>query len=161
MANACDGLTRRRFAAALAAVVSVGSPAAAQTPFDDKRRGERPPMRIRCRFEEKAFTVGLLDNPSARDLVTMLPLDLVIDDFSTNEKIAYLPRKLTEGGSSPFSNEAAGDLCYYAPWGNLAFFHGGYKYSNGLIRIGRLDDGPRPLLTRGKFALRIEHLPPA
>lgn len=53
-------------------------------------------MRIRCRFEDKTFTVGLLDNPSARDLVVMLPLDLVIEDFSTNEKIAYLPRKLTK-----------------------------------------------------------------
>ena len=118
-------------------------------------------MLIRCHFEEKAFAVGLLDNRSARDLATMLPLDLVIDNFSTNGKIAYLPRKLTEEGSGPFSNEAAGDLCYYAPWGNLAFFHGGYKYSSGLIRVGRLDDGPQLLLTRGKFALRIEHLPPA
>jgi len=154
-------LTRRRFAAALAAVVSVPSSASAQTAVDDKGRGGRPPIRIRCRFEEKAFTARLLDNPSALDLATMLPLDLVIDDFSTNEKIAYLPRKLTEEGSGPFSNEAAGDLCYYAPWGNLAFFHGDYRYSNGLIRIGRLDDGPQPLLTRGKFALRIEHLPPA
>src|SRR5438034_7722921 len=118
-------------------------------------------MRIRCRFEEKAFTVGLLDNPSARDLATMLPLNLVVEDFSTNEKIAYLPRKLTEEGSSPFSNEAAGDLCYYAPWGNLAFFHGGYRYSSGLIRIARLDEGSQPPLTRGKFAPRIELLPPA
>ena len=161
MKDACDGLTRRRFAAALAAVVSVTSSSSAQMTFDDKREERKPPVRIRCRFEEKAFTIGLLDNDTARDLVTMLPLDLVIEDFSTNEKIAYLPRKLTEDGSGPFSNEAAGDLCYYAPWGNLAFFHGGYRYSNGLIRIGHLDDGPQPLLTRGKFALRIEHLPPA
>ena len=50
-------------------------------------------------------------------------------------------RKLTEEGRGPFSNEAAGDLCYYAPWGNLAFFHSGYKYSSGLIRLGRLDEG--------------------
>jgi hypothetical protein len=118
-------------------------------------------MRIRCRFEEEIFTATLLDNPSARDLATMRPLDLVIEDYSTNEMIAYLPRKLTEEASCPFSNEAAGDLCYYAPWANLAFFHGGYKYSSGLVRIGRLDDGPQPLLTRGKFALRVEHLPPA
>lgn len=161
MRNAFDGLTRRRFAAALAAIVSVTPSASAQTTFDGEGHEGRAPLRIRCRLEEKTFTVGLLDNPSAWDLATMLPLDLVIDDFSTNEKIAYLPRKLTEEGSGPFSNEAAGDLCYYAPWGNLAFFHGGYKYSSGLIRIGRLDDGPQPLLTRGKFALRIEHLPPA
>lgn len=160
MRDASGGLSRRRFAAAMAAVVSVTSSASAQTPFVDGGQEGRAPMRIRCRFEEKGFTVSLLDNPSARDLATRLPLDLVIEDFSTNEKIAYLPRKLTEEGSGSFSNEAAGDLCYYAPWGNLAFFHGGYRYSNGLIRIGRVEDGPQPLLTRGKFALRIEHLPP-
>ena len=160
MTDAFDGLTRCRLAAALAAVVSMASSGSAETTFADEVRG-RASMLIRCHFEEKAFAVGLLDNRSARDLATMLPLDLVIDNFSTNEKIAYLPRKLTEEGSGPFSNEAAGDLCYYAPWGNLAFFHGGYKYSSGLIRVGRLDDGPQLLLTRGKFALRIEHLPPA
>ena len=117
-------------------------------------------IRCRCRFGEQSFTVTLLENPSAREFAAMLPLDLGIEDYSTNEKIAYLPRKLTEEGSGPFSNEAAGDLCYYAPWGNLAFFHGGYKYSNGLMRIGRVEDGPQPLLTRGKFALRIEYLSP-
>jgi hypothetical protein len=155
-----DGLSRRRFAAALAAGVFMPRSVFAQMTADDTGQGGPAPMRIRCRFEEEAFTVTLLDNPSARDFVTMLPLDLGIEDYSSNEKIAYLPRKLTEEGSGPFSNEAAGDLCYYAPWGNLAFFHGGYRYSSGLIRLGRLDGGPRPLLKRGKFPLRIEHLSP-
>jgi hypothetical protein len=53
------------------------------------------------------------------------------------QKIAYLPRKLTEEGSGPFSNEAAGDFCYFAPWGNLVFYHAGYPYWKGLIRLGR------------------------
>jgi hypothetical protein len=42
----------------------------------------------------------------------MLPLDLTIEDYSTNEKIAHLPRKLTEEGSGPFGNERPYDLCY-------------------------------------------------
>lgn len=117
-------------------------------------------MRIHCSFGDQTFAATLLENAFAREFAAMLPLDLVIEDYSTNEKIAYLPRKLTEEGSVPFANEAAGDLCYYAPWGNLAFFHGGYKYSSGLIRLGRLDDDPQPLLKRGKFSLRIERLPP-
>ena len=89
----------------------------------------------------------------------MLPLDLSIDDHSSNEKIAYLPRKLTEDGSGPFGNEAQGDLGYYAPWGNLAFFHGSYLYSGGLIRLGRIDGDIAPLLMRGKFDLHIELVP--
>jgi hypothetical protein len=115
-------------------------------------------MKMRVAFNGHDFTATLYDNPSARDLASMLPLDLTIDDYSNNEKIAYLPRKLTEEGSGPFSNEAPGDLCYYAPWGNLAFFYAGYHYSSGLIRLGRLDSGIGPLLTRGKFQLVIERL---
>ena len=65
---------------------------------------------------------------------------------------------VTEDGGSPFADEAPGDLCYYAPWGNLVFFHDSYRYSKGLIRLGRLEDGIRPLLARGKYPLRIELL---
>jgi hypothetical protein len=154
------GLTRRRFVAGVVFVAIAPQAALAQITTENAPREGTTPMRIRCRFGEQNFTVTLLENPSAREFAAMLPLELDIEDYSTNEKIAYLPRKLTEEGSGPFSNEAAGDLCYFAPWGNLAFFHSGYKYSNGLIRLGRLDDGPKPLFKRGKFSLHIERLPP-
>jgi hypothetical protein len=49
-----------------------------------------------------------------------------------------------------------GDLCYYVPWGNLAFFHGGYESTPDLVRLGQLDGGIEPLLTRGEYELRIE-----
>jgi hypothetical protein len=113
-------------------------------------------MKIRIEFNGATMTATLYDNPSARDFASMLPLDLTINDYSTNEKIAYLPRKLTEEGAGPFGNEAPGDLGYYAPWGNLAFFYAGYRYSRGLIRLGRIDGDFAPLLMRGKFDLHIE-----
>lgn len=115
-------------------------------------------MRLRFSFADQVFTATLEDNPSARDLFSMLPLDRTITDYSTNEKIATLPRKLTEDGSGRFGGEAPGDLCYYAPWGNLAMFHGPYRWSRGLIRLGRLDEGATPLLVRGEHPLRIETL---
>jgi hypothetical protein len=115
------------------------------------------PMTIRIAFNDTVMTATLEDNPSARDFASMLPLgDLTIDDYANNEKIAYLPRKLTEEGSGPFGNERPGDLCYYAPWGNLAFFHAGYRWSRGLIRLGRIDGSFDPLLVRGAFSLRID-----
>jgi len=113
-------------------------------------------MQIRFHFHTHDFTVLLEENPSARDLLSMLPLSLMIEDYSTNEKIAYLPRKLTERGDEPFGTEAAGDLCYYAPWGNLVFYHDRYRYSRGLIRLGRLNGGIQPLLSRGKYPLTAE-----
>lgn len=116
-------------------------------------------MKIRIEFSGASMTATLYDNPSARDFASMLPLDLTIDDYSTNEKIAYLPRKLTEEGSGPFDNERPGDLAYFAPWGNLVFFYGSYRYSSGLIRLGRIDGDIASLLMRGKFDLHIELLP--
>ena len=115
-------------------------------------------MRLRLTFAEPAFKATLEDNAASRELFMMPPLDLKIDDYSTNEKIAYLPNKLSDDGSVRFENEAVGDLCYYAPWGNLAMFHGPYRWSRGLVRLGRLDQGAKPLLVRGDFPLRIEAL---
>lgn len=112
-------------------------------------------IRIRFSFSSQIFTATLNNTPTALDLLTLLPLDIQIEDYSTNEKIARLPRKLTEDGSAPFDSEAPGDLCYYAPWGNLALFHAGYRYSGGLIRLGRLDGGIAPLLQRGQFPLQV------
>lgn len=112
-------------------------------------------MQIECAFDAHVFTATLEGNPSARDLLALLPLDLTIEDYSTNEKIAYLPRKLTDRGAVPFGSEAVGDLCYYAPWGNLVFYYDRYRYSPGLIRLGRLDSETKPLLTRGTYPLRL------
>src|SRR5690242_7456325 len=63
-------------------------------------------MRLRFIFADQDFTARLENNPSARDLISLLPLDLTISDYSTNEKIAYLPRKLSEDGSGRFGDEA-------------------------------------------------------
>jgi hypothetical protein len=113
-------------------------------------------VKIRMMFNGQTMTATLYDNASARDFASMLPLDLKIENYANNEKIVYLPRKLTEAGSGPFGNERPGDVCYFAPWGNLALFYGGYRYSSGLIRLGRFDNGFEPLLVRGEFPIRME-----
>ena len=114
-------------------------------------------MKIRISFNGSDLTATLEDNPTARDFVSLLPLQgLKIEDYGNNEKISYLPRKLTEEGSGPFGNERPGDLGYFAPWGNLAMYHGDYRWSRGLIRLGRFEGNFDPLLVRGDFPLRID-----
>lgn len=116
-------------------------------------------MKIRIAFNDQTVIAALEDNPSARDFASLLPLhDLSIDNYAHNEKISYLPRKLSEEGKGPFGNERPGDVCYYAPWGNLAFFYAGYRWSQGLIRLGRIEGSFDPLLSRGKFPLHIERV---
>jgi hypothetical protein len=156
MKSQCIALSRRVALGVIVASALVTQLAFGQTsaPTQDKTS-----MKIRIEFNGASMTATLYDSPSARDFASMLPLNLTIDDYSTNEKIAYLPRKLTEEGSGPFGNERPGDLAYYAPWGNLAFFYAGYRYSSGLIRLGRIDGDIAPLLMRGKFDLHIERLP--
>lgn len=123
----------------------------------DPNNQERSTVRIRLSFANQSMTATLYNNKSARDFATLLPLDLTISDFGGNEKIAYLPRKLTTEGSGPFSNEQPYDLCYYMPWGNLAMFYAPYKHP-GLIRLGRFDDGFEALHISGEFPLRIERI---
>ncbi|PBB90717.1 MFS transporter [Mesorhizobium sp. WSM3864] len=123
----------------------------------DPASQEPADMKIRMTFDGRTMTAKLYDNPSARDFFSMLPLDLTIDDYAHNEKIAYLPRKLTEEGSGPFGNEQPYDLCYFVPWGNLAMFYADYRHP-GLIRLGRFDEGEEALHIRGEFPLRIERM---
>lgn len=148
----------RRLLLGAAIAAAVGQGLAHGQQDSDPASQEPTHMRVRLTFNGQTMTATLYDNPSARDFHSMLPLDLTIDNYANNEKIAYLPRKLTEESSGPFGNEQPGDLCYFAPWGNLALFYAGYRWSSGLIRLGRLDDGFEPLLTRGEFPLRIEAL---
>lgn len=77
-------------------------------------------MKVRMAFNGQTMVATLYDNPAARDFASLLPLDLTIDNYADNEKIVYLPRKLTEAASGPFGNERPGDLCYFAPWGSRA-----------------------------------------
>ncbi|MCA0919246.1 cyclophilin-like fold protein [Pseudooceanicola nanhaiensis] len=135
---------RRAFLAGSAAALMVPATARAQE------------MRLRCRYDDQVVTYRLLDNPTVRDLLSMLPLDLEIRDFSTNEKIIHLPRRLDEGGFASFGNEAPGDLCYFLGWGNLALFHGAYTFRNDLIRLGHLEGEVTPLLHKGTYQVRIE-----
>ncbi|MGD9918260.1 MAG: cyclophilin-like fold protein [Paenirhodobacter sp.] len=139
-------MTRRAFTAG-AACAAVSRPAHA-TP-------KGLPMRLLCRFADQAFTVALNDSPSAQDLLSLLPLALTIEDYAQNEKIASLPRKLTEEGAAPFGDEAVGDVCTYAPWGNLVFFHAPYRFSRGLIRLGRIEGDIAPLRLRGTYPLSV------
>jgi hypothetical protein len=86
-------------------------------------------------------TATLDRHQSARDLVALLPLTLELKDYAATEKIADLPRALSTHGAPAAYTPVAGDICFYAPWGNLAIFYGDGEHSEGLVRLGRLDSG--------------------
>lgn len=113
------------------------SPAATteNTPAPSDSQGE-----IVVRFSNEvthADVVMAEDSPAVRDFLSMLPLELHMEDFNQKEKISYLPRELAWGGTSGFDPED-GDLIYYVPWGNLGFYYdaSGIGYSDATLKLG-------------------------
>jgi len=121
-------------------------PAAAAPPITHKNRR----MKFQLRLGDQTLDILMDDNPTARDFTTLLPLTLDLDDYAATEKIAYLPRRLSTAEAPRGYTPAAGDLAYYAPWGNLAIFHKDFGYSAGLVRLGRIERGFERLATAGR-----------
>lgn len=115
-------------------------------------------MKIRMMVNGKAITATLADNPTARDFFSLLPMTLALDDYAATEKISYLPRKLARDGAPAGIDPSAGDIAYYAPWGNLAIFYRDFRYSEGLIKLGRIDSGAQALNVSGSIKVTIEPL---
>jgi len=115
--------------------------------------------RIGLSLNGQLLKVSLLDHPTTRDLITLLPLVGTAKDFGSLEKVFYLPRKLTTKGAAASYTPVSGDLCYYAPWGNLALFHGDGHPSPGLIHLGRFEGDLSALGIKGEAQLRITQLP--
>src|SRR6267143_4472528 len=91
-------------------------------------------MKIRLTINGKTINATLIDNATARDFLTLLPMTLTLEDYASTEKINYLPRKLSTAGA-PAGSDPSGDIAYYAPWGNLAIFYKDFGYSKGLIQL--------------------------
>lgn len=96
-------------------------------------------LKIRIISADIAFTVTLDDNDTARDLRRRLPMELELEDYAATVKIARLTPPLSTKGAPDGHTPAAGDLAWYAPLGNLAIFHKGFRYSPQLVRLGRVE----------------------
>ena len=113
-------------------------------------------MNIRIDIEGTALTATLDDNQTARDFASLLPLALTLTDYAATEKVSDLPRRLSTDGAPPGSGASAGDITFYAPWGNLAVFYRSFAYSSGLIRLGRITSGVEILRRPGTLHAVIE-----
>lgn len=111
-----------------------------------ERKGEKTDVenggrKLKMTIDDREITVMLYDTPAANALYEMLPLDLEFEDFNNVEKISYLKQKLPTEGEPDGCDPDVGDLCLYAPWGNLSIFYRDFRYSEGLIMLGHIDSG--------------------
>lgn len=115
-------------------------------------------MKIRLTFDGKTVEAALLDNATARDFLSLLPITLTLEDYASAEKIGYPARKLSTAGAPAGVDPAVGDIAYYAPWGNLAIFYKDQRYADGLIKLGRIESGIEALRVPGSLKATIERV---
>jgi hypothetical protein len=113
-------------------------------------------MRIRIVIEGTALNATLENNSASRHFAALLPLELNLFDYNGTEKIADLPARLSTDGAPDGIAPEPGDIAYYAPWGNLALFYRDFRYSRGLIRLGRMESGVKRLSGDRELDVRIE-----
>ena len=89
------------------------------------------------------ITATLEDSATSQDFASLLPLTLTLDDYNATEQISGLPKKLSTRGAPEGAAPVAGDIAYYAPWGNLAIFYKDFAYSPGLVKFGTIESGAR------------------
>ncbi|EMG4445008.1 hypothetical protein V2Y97_001701 [Salmonella enterica] len=100
-------------------------------------------------------TATLFDTPTGRDFASLLPHSLTLEDYDDIERISNLPSRLSTAQAPDCMTPEAGDITYYAPWGNLAIFARGRTYARSLIPLGKVDSGLPVLQRHGPFAVQI------
>jgi len=108
-------------------------------------------MKLEITIGNTILTATLVDNPTARDFITLLPLTVKLDDFNNTEKIFYPDRKLSIQEAPSNINPVSGDITYYSPWGNIAIFYKDFRQSSGLIPIAKIDSGIEALQVPGSI----------
>ena len=102
---------------------------------------ENTERKLKMTVNGQEVAITLYDTPAANALYDMLPLDLNFEDFNGIEKISYLSQELPTEGEPDGCDPDVGNLCLYAPWGNLSIFYQDFRYSDSLIMLGHIDSG--------------------
>ncbi|MEI0796570.1 cyclophilin-like fold protein [Brachyspira pilosicoli] len=117
--------------------------------------------RIKLTFEGNEIYAVITNSKAGNDFLSLLPLSVKAEDFNSTEKIFYLSKKLNTQNEPDGINPKAGDITYYAPWGNIAIFYKNFRYSNNLIYLGKFEnvsDVEKLSNIKGNFDIRIERV---
>jgi hypothetical protein len=123
----------------LAALVCISASAACEgsAPSGTETGGETLTT-ITVQIGSKNFTVILLDNTSAKALISKMPMTISMSELNGNEKYYYLPDNLpTE--SRPVGSVHTGDLLLYGS-DCLILFYKSFSTSYSYTRLGYMED---------------------
>ena len=119
---------------------------------------ERREVEILLKINGHSIPASMIGNETTKDFLALLPVTLTLDDYNGTEKISYLPKKLSTDGAPAGFTPSIGDIAYYAPWGNVAIFYRDFRYSRGLVLLGRIQSGVEALTAQTPLKATIERL---
>jgi hypothetical protein len=115
-------------------------------------------VKIKIKVGGKIVTASLVDNDTARDFVSVLPLKMSMNDLFGREKYGDLPKALSENG--PRKNQyEVGDIAYWSPDHQFAVYYrqdGESIPSPGVIPIAKMDAGTDAFNVPGSVKVTIE-----
>lgn len=106
---------------------------------DADQEGEGMQIAITCNGNTVLFALN--DSAAARGLFEQLPLSLQVEPFSSNEQTFYPPEPLDCSDAPLASDDGAGVLAYYGPWGDVVMFYGDFSGNSDLYRLGQAVSG--------------------
>ena len=115
-------------------------------------------MKINIKVGDKIVTATLIDNPTTRDFISLLPLTLTMNDLFGREKFARLPRTISEEGERTKTYEV-GDIIYWSPGPDVAIYYrrdGQAIPDPGIITIGKIDAGVEAFNVPGSINVAVE-----
>ena len=115
-------------------------------------------IKIKISMNNEIAIATIYDNPTAKDFLSLLPLTLELKDYASTEKVSDLSKKLSLKDAPSGSTPSTGDIAYYSPWGNLAFYYKDFSYSEGLIKIGKIESGMEIFNSKSPLTAKIEIL---
>lgn len=115
-------------------------------------------MKININIGGRILTASLADNATARDFVSVLPLNVSMNDLFEREKYGDLPKALSENGPRKNRYEV-GDIAYWSPRHQFAVYYrqdGESIPSPGIIPIAKIDAGTEAFNVPGSVKVTIE-----
>jgi hypothetical protein len=101
---------------------------------------ENEQMKINIHANGNTIVYELNTSQAAKDFYAQLPLTTEVENFSTNEKIFYPPKKLNTT-DTPLADAKKGTLAYYAPWGDVVMFYEDFGKGSSLYELGQVVSG--------------------
>lgn len=88
------------FGIGMAVVILITSACGSDAPEPRERtKTVTEEMIIMAEIGEEEVEINMYDNPTSRDFIDQLPLELSFKDFGGFEKLSYPPKKLTTEGA--------------------------------------------------------------